>query len=861
MAIYHFSAKVISRANGSSAVAAAAYRAASRLHDERLDRAHDFTNKAGVIHSEVMASENTPDRWLDRATLWNEVEAFEKRKDAQLAREVEFAIPRELDQADGIELARAFVQREFVDKGMVADLNVHWDKAEDGSPKPHAHVMLTMREAGPAGFGQKVREWNAGERLLHWREAWAEHVNERLALRDLDVRIDHRSFKDQGIDLEPQDKIGPAGSRREHRGEQAQRAADHHEIARRNGERIIADPRIALTAITFHQATFTDLDVARFAHSHTDDKAQFDRAMSAVRMSDERVALGRDGKGQERFTTREMIAIEQRLEQAGDSLAEHRRHSVGPMAQGDAIINARARGLDLGDEQRTAFDYVVEGRDLAVVVGYAGGGKSAMLGVAREAWEAEGYTVRGAALSGIAAENLEGGSGIPSRTLASLEYAWNRGRETLTNRDVLVIDEAGLVGTRQLERVIGAADRAGAKVVLVGDVEQLQAIEAGAAFRALAERHGAVEISQIRRQREDWQRAATRALATERTAEALDAYSQAGMVHAHETQDLARKAVVEEWARIRRDLPEASQIMLSYKRADVRALNDLARERLKAGGELREERTYKTERGDRPMAPGERLMFLRNERSLGVKNGTLGTLERATSSAMEVRLDDGRKVRFDLKDYNALEHGYAATIHKTQGVTVDRTHILASNVFDRHASYVALSRHRDGLSLHWARDQFSSESHLAGIMGRERLKDRALDYPNAREAPASERGRFEGFTPTAKTRPALEPDDGAHRAVTAFARAWRDAERMREAGLPVLPHQAKAFEAASERIDQFRERGSERLAVAFSAEPELAASAERGRTAAAMAALERPGMPERDPGLERGHERDRGWER
>lgn len=235
MAIYHFSAKVISRAKGSSAVAAAAYRAASRLHDERLDRAHDFTNKAGVVHSEIMAPENTLERWKDRATLWNEVEAFEKRKDAQLAREVEFAIPRELDQADGIELARAFVQREFVDKGMVADLNVHWDKAEDGSPKPHAHVMLTMREAGPAGFGQKVREWNASERLLHWREAWAEHVNERLAQRDLDVRVDHRSFKDQGIDLEPQDKIGPAGSRREHRGEQAERAADHHEIARRNG--------------------------------------------------------------------------------------------------------------------------------------------------------------------------------------------------------------------------------------------------------------------------------------------------------------------------------------------------------------------------------------------------------------------------------------------------------------------------------------------------------------------------------------------------------------------------------------------------------------------------------------------------
>ena len=125
MAIYHFSAKVISRANGSSAVASAAYRSASELHDERLGRSHNFSNKAGVEHSEIMAPEGSPERWQDREALWNEVEAGEVRKDAQLAREIEFSIPREMSQAQGVELARDFVQTEFVDRGMVADLNVH----------------------------------------------------------------------------------------------------------------------------------------------------------------------------------------------------------------------------------------------------------------------------------------------------------------------------------------------------------------------------------------------------------------------------------------------------------------------------------------------------------------------------------------------------------------------------------------------------------------------------------------------------------------------------------------------------------------------------------------------------------------
>src|SRR4029077_5690479 len=147
MAIYHLHVKVIGRKSGSSAVASAAYRSASRLRDERLERSHDFSGKRGVVHSEVMLPENVPERWSDRERLWNDVEAFEIRKDAQLAREVELAIPRELTQAQGIELARALAQAEFVGLGTIADLNVHWDIGEDGLAKPHAHVMLTMRAA------------------------------------------------------------------------------------------------------------------------------------------------------------------------------------------------------------------------------------------------------------------------------------------------------------------------------------------------------------------------------------------------------------------------------------------------------------------------------------------------------------------------------------------------------------------------------------------------------------------------------------------------------------------------------------------------------------------------------------------
>ncbi|MES3045295.1 Ti-type conjugative transfer relaxase TraA [Sphingomonas faeni] len=871
MAIYHFSAKVVSRANGSSAVASAAYRSASELHDDRLGRDHDFSNKAGVIHSEVMLPAGAPERLSDRATLWNEVEAGEKRKDAQLAREVEFSIPREMNERQGVSLARDFVQRHFVDRGMVADLNVHWDKAQDGSPKPHAHVMLAMRDVGPDGFGQKNRDWNSTELLKEWREAWGAHVNERMAELGIEGRIDHRSYADQGIALEPQHKIGPAASRRPEQGLEAERIEDHARIARENGDRIIADPNVALDAITRSQATFTIRDLATFAFRHSDGKEQFDQVMGAVRAAPELVALGKDGRDQERFTSRDMIAVESRLERAGDELAGRAGHGVGDRHRDAAIGAAEGRGLVLSGEQRDAFDHVTGDAGLASVVGYAGSGKSAMLGVAREAWEGQGYTVRGAALSGIAAENLDGGSGIQSRTIASLEHAWEQGREQLGPKDVLVVDEAGMIGSRQMERVLSQARDAGAKVVMVGDPEQLQAIEAGAAFRSVTERHGAAEITEIRRQREDWQRDATRALATGRTGEAIHAYDGRGMVHAADTREQARGELVDGWDRARQAEPGNSRIILTHTNAEVRELNEEARGRLRASGDLGDDVAVKTDRGDRQFATGDRIMFLRNERGMGVKNGTLATIERVSPEGMGVRLDDGRGVAFDTKDYAHVDHGYAATFHKSQGVTVDRAHILATPGMDRHSAYVGMSRHRDSVQVHYGRDDFADRGQLVRALSRDRGKDMAGDYakPEQDQARAfadrreirfperarqvvekvrdKARGMFDGFRPKPAVERAASPERVAAdrpvapsqaRAIERYGRAAADIGRMKEKGLPVLAHQEQALVKAGYALDQTRHHAARDLASAIERNPRLARDAAEGNTGGAAKAME-----------------------
>lgn len=251
MAIYHCSVKVISRGSGRSAVAAAAYRSGERLTDERLGKCHDYTRKSDIEHREIMAPDRTPDWMLDRSRLWNGVEAAEKRKDAQLAREVEISLPRELGAEDRRALVEGYVREHFVSQGMIADVSLHRGHSADGQEQPHAHVMLTMRDLTGEGFGKKNRDWNAAERLEGWRAAWADHANRALERAGCDERIDHRSLKDQreaardrgdaeredDLGREPLGKVPLSAVAMERKGTSTERGDEQRAVRARNQER------------------------------------------------------------------------------------------------------------------------------------------------------------------------------------------------------------------------------------------------------------------------------------------------------------------------------------------------------------------------------------------------------------------------------------------------------------------------------------------------------------------------------------------------------------------------------------------------------------------------------------------------
>ncbi|NTE48171.1 AAA family ATPase, partial [Agrobacterium pusense] len=322
-------------------------------------------------------------------------------------------------------------------------------------------------------------------------------------------------------------------------------------------------------------------------------------------------------------------------------------------------------------------------------------------------------------------------SGIESRTLASWSYSWDHGRDLIGSSDVFVIDEAGMVGSRQLARFIGEAEERGAKIVLVGDHEQLQAIGAGAPFRAIAEQIGHVELCGIRRQRHDWQRQASVAFATHKTADGLAAYREHGDIHFAESRDKAMAQIVRDYVADSAEHPDGTRVAMAHRRADVRALNVAIRAELQNRQSLERshgqnagadrggvgdlgELNFQTSNGKRAFAAGDRIIFLENNRDLAVKNGMLGTVERVEKGRIVARLDgrDGDSVSILTDSYQAIDHGYATTIHKNQGATVDRAFVLASGTMDRHLTYVAMTRHRDSVQLYADIKEFTNAGRL-----------------------------------------------------------------------------------------------------------------------------------------------------
>ncbi|MBY5503469.1 Ti-type conjugative transfer relaxase TraA [Rhizobium leguminosarum] len=772
MAVPHFSVSVVARGSGRSAVLSAAYRHCAKMEFEREARTIDYTRKQGLLHEEFVIPADAPE-WVcsmtaDRSvagaseSFWNKVEGFEKRSDAQLAKDVTIALPLELTAVQNIALMRDFVAGHITAKGMVADWVYH-----DAPGNPHVHLMTTLRPLTEDGFGSKkvavlgpdgkpirndagkiVYELWAGstEDFNAFRDGWFACQNKHLALAGLDIRIDGSSFEKQGIPLEPTIHLGVGTKAIERKGKRSDRKPKspanklerielQEERRSENARRIQRRPEIVLDLITREKSVFDERDVAKVLYRYIDDVALFQSLMvrilqspEALRLERERINFATGIRTPAKYTTREMIRLEAEMANRAIWLSGRASHGVR-----EAVLEATfARHSRLSDEQRTAIEHVAGASRIAAVIGRAGAGKTTMMKAAREAWETAGYRVVGGALAGKAAEGLEKEAGIVSRTLSSWELRWNQGRNQLDDKTVFVLDEAGMVSSRQMAVLVETVTRAGAKLVLVGDPEQLQPIEAGAAFRAIADRIGYAELETIYRQRQQWMRGASLDLARGNVRKAVDAYTAHGRMIGLRLKDEAVESLIAAWDRDYE--PSKTSLILAHLRRDVRMLNDMARAKLVERGVIADGFAFKTEDGTRMFATGDQIVFLKNEGSLGVKNGMLAKVLEAVAGRIVAEIGDGehrRQVTIEQRFYNNLDHGYATTIHKSQGATVDRVKVLASLSLDRHLTYVAMTRHREDLAVYYGSRSFAKSGGLIPILSRRNAKETTLDYEKA----------------------------------------------------------------------------------------------------------------------------------
>lgn len=235
IAIYHFNVKVVSRSKGTSCVAKAAYIAGEKLKNERDGKLHDYRRKQEIVHREIMLPDGTPESFRNRASLWNAAEQTETRKNSQTARVVEAALPFELSRADQIDMVRKFIDQCFVSKGMCADFSIH----DKGDGNPHVHILLTTRRVDKSGFTKKERAWNDRTLLLEWRRLWADWCNYKLFFVS-DARVDHRSYKEQGIDKTPQIHVGAQANAIERKGFQTDKGNHNRRVILANLDREIS---------------------------------------------------------------------------------------------------------------------------------------------------------------------------------------------------------------------------------------------------------------------------------------------------------------------------------------------------------------------------------------------------------------------------------------------------------------------------------------------------------------------------------------------------------------------------------------------------------------------------------------------
>jgi Ti-type conjugative transfer relaxase TraA len=480
------------------------------------------------------------------------------------------------------------------------------------------------------------------------------------------------------------------------------------------------DAGAVLTLMTEQRSTFTGRDLDRALSKQI--RGELDRAQFTVAVLDhpEAVRLSDQAHGpMTRYSTRQVLEAEAHVLRASEGLARSNRHQIGERTLA-AVLSSKTFD-EISREQVRAVRHATEKEGLALIDGQAGTGKSYTMAAIRHVYETQRYKVVGLAPTNAVAQDMQQQGFAHARTVHSELFSLNNERTKWDRRTVVMVDEAAMLDTRNMAMLTAHAHAAGAKLILVGDDRQLSSIERGGMFGVLKDRYGAAELATVRRQHKNDDRRAAELMAEGNFHTALEIYDAKRAIQWTRTQPEARASLVAQWAKDSAADPAKSRFVFAYTNDDVDRLNRALRAVRKERGELEwEDHSFETRHGRAGFSTGDRIQFTGTDKPKGLLNGQAGTVQAIDGNKIKIALDGRghRVIEFDAAEFKDFRHGYAGTIYRGQGRTLDQTYLYHSEHWRSAASYVALTRHRDKAELFVATNTAADLKQLARQMAR-----------------------------------------------------------------------------------------------------------------------------------------------
>lgn len=705
MAIYHLETKPICRAKGQSAVAAAAYRSAEKLFDKNINKMFNYRKKLGVDHKSLLLPHGAVNEFKYRAKLWNEAEKRETKRNARTAREFTISLPVELSNEVNIKMVEEFCKKNFADRGLATDICFH----HLNSGNPHAHILTSTRELVGKEFTEKARWMDAKSYLINLRKDWEVSLNKELSIAGVDHTVTCESYKNRGLDIKGLDAKFNKYDR-----------TYVERLKQENTATILNSIDTIPSILTEMKAVITAYDIDRFIDRNVSEE-YIEEVKEKIYQSINLVELEK-GK----YTS---ISYFQREKELFENLDKIDNFDKSKFVESQFVENV-SWNMGLSQEQQGAVEYTTNtDSNIKNIQGYAGSGKSYTVKAIAKIFDQSGFKNRGLALSGQVADNLSKDCNISnSSTITSFLNGYDKGFERIDKKTILYVDEASLIGTVDYSRIIEIAHKHGAKLINVGDDNQASAISAGGASRAIFDNTSSYTLSENRRQLDHLDKQATLDFSTGKAEKAIRHYHDKGAVIYHDTKEDLYSKITSQYVSHKDN--EKTSVVLATTNSIVEQINLNIQQELKSRGQLGDKHININ---GKDFYEKDRFMFLGNSRELNIKNSNVGTIERIKGNELQILLDgkEGRRINFNTKNYKSFDLGYSLTVHRAQGVSVDKVEYYLDQNTNKNLSLVGCTRHKEDLTVHCSKDLekgIGNVEQLVKAVTRKSTKELVSDY-------------------------------------------------------------------------------------------------------------------------------------